>query len=59
MKTQKQMWHAAEQRSFTTCRTFNEIQQSGNPLTPTEVDQLITKRPEVYGILRAWGTSNR
>lgn len=50
------MFRGAEDRMFTVCRTFNEIQTGPNPLTPEEVDRLIAKRPEVYGVLAAFGT---
>jgi hypothetical protein len=50
---QLQMQRSADERLRTVCRTFNEIQQSGNPLTPEEIRKLIDKRPEVYGVLEA------
>jgi hypothetical protein len=50
---QKQMMRAADQRMLNVCRTFNEIQSGSNPLTADEIEKLIEKRPDVYGVLRA------
>lgn len=50
---QKRMQRNADERIRTICRTYNEIQKSGNPLTPEEVRKLIDKRPDVYGVLEA------
>jgi hypothetical protein len=50
---QKQVARAAEQRMFNVCNTFNEIQSGPNPLTQAEIEKLIAKRPDVYGVLRA------
>jgi hypothetical protein len=55
MKTQHQMYYDADARIRGICRTYNEIQQGPNPITPEEVDRLIEKRPEVYGVLRNCG----
>lgn len=55
MATQKEMSRHAEQQRFSVCRTFMDMQRSLHPLTPTEVDKLIEKRPDVYGVLKAWG----
>jgi len=50
---QKQVARAAEQRMFNVCNTFNEIQTGPNPLTQAEIEKLIAKRPDVYGVLHA------
>lgn len=50
---QKVMQAAADRRILDLCRTFNEIQISGNPLTPEEVRKLVEKRPHIYGVLEA------
>jgi hypothetical protein len=44
-KTAKQFWAEAEKRSAAINRTYVEIQQGPNPLTPAE---LRAKRPEVW-----------
>jgi hypothetical protein len=53
---QIQMRRTADQKVLTVCRTFNDIQTSDNPLTPTEVRKLIEKRPAMYGVLEAWAS---
>jgi len=35
---------------------FAEMQAGPNPITPTELAALIEKRPEVWGVFRAWLT---
>ena len=57
--TQHQMQQNADARLLSVCKAFSDIQSSGNPLTPEEVDRLIAKRPEAYGVLAAWGTRKR
>jgi hypothetical protein len=47
-KTAKQYWADAEKRSATINRTFVEIQQGPNPLTPEELEKLAAKRPEIW-----------
>jgi len=47
------MQRAADSRILTVCRTFNEIQNGPNPLSPAEVRALIQRRPDVYGVLEA------
>jgi len=59
LKTQKEMYGDADARIRGICRTYNEIQQGPNPLSPEEVDQLIEMRSEVYGILRKCGAKAR
>lgn len=56
MEDQRVKQRQADRRILDVCLTFNEIQTGPNPLTPVEVDKLIEKRPNVYGVLRAWGT---
>ena len=56
MEDQRVKQRQADRRVLDVCRTFNDIQTGPNPLTPAEVDKLIEKRPDVYGVLRAWGT---
>jgi hypothetical protein len=51
--SQERIRRAAEQRVFDVCHTFNEIQTGPNPLTADEIERLVAKRPEVYGVLRA------
>ena len=46
----------ADQRILDICRTFNDIQNSGNPLTPDEVRKLIDRRPGRYSVLEANAT---
>jgi len=53
---QKEMQQAADRRILETCKTFNEIQTSGNPLTPDEVRKLIDRRPDRYACLEAWAS---
>ncbi|MHC4238033.1 MAG: hypothetical protein ACYSSM_07335 [Planctomycetota bacterium] len=47
-KTAKQFWAEAEKRSAAINRTYVEIQQGPNPLTPAELRKLAAKRPEVW-----------
>lgn len=56
---QKQMQRAADARVLSVCRTFNEIQTGPNPLTQAEIDRLVAKRPDVYGVLNACTTTGR
>ncbi len=56
---QKRMQRRADQRVLNICTTFNEIQTGPNPLTPEEVDRLIEKRPDIYGVLGAFSKSYR
>ena len=53
---QLRMQRTADQRILNVCKTFNEIQTSGNPLTPDQVRALIRKRPHIYGVLEAWAS---
>jgi hypothetical protein len=48
-KTSKQFWADAEKRSATINRTFVEIQQGPNPVTPAELQKLAAKNPEIWG----------
>jgi len=51
---QKQMERSASSRIASICKTFNTIMTGPNPLTKEEIRKLIEKRPEVWGIFRAW-----
>lgn len=51
---QKRMQRSADQRILDVCKTFNEIMSGPNPLTKDEIRQMIKKRPDLYGCLRAW-----
>ena len=48
------MYQNATKRISSICKTFMEMQNSGNPLTPEEIRGLIRKRPHIYGVLEAW-----
>lgn len=54
MATQKDMQLDAQAKMLATFRTFNEIMSGPNPLTRIEIERLIARRPERYGVLRAY-----
>lgn len=55
VQTQMQMCQHAAGRTGRIFRAFEEIQQSGNPLTKDEVARLIAKHPNRYAALKGQG----
>jgi hypothetical protein len=56
---QKRMCQNADERIRIVLRTFNEVQTGPNPLTLSEVEQLIKMHPERYSILRSYCEARR
>ena len=56
MDDQRVKQRQADRHVLDVCKVFNDMQTGPNPVTPAEVDKLIEKRPDVYGVLSAWGT---
>ena len=56
MDDQRVKQRQADRHGLDVCQVFNDMQTGPNPVTPAEVDKLIEKRPDVYGVLSAWGT---
>lgn len=57
--TQKMVMELQRRRSADKLLTFAEIQAGPNPITLEELEALIEKRPEVYGVFRAWLAERR
>lgn len=54
-KTQIQLWEGAQQRYFDMNQAFLDmVNCQENPMTRRDLQQLIKKRPEVYGRFSGW-----
>jgi hypothetical protein len=54
--TQHEMFRNAHERLANRYRTFEEIQNGPNPLTPEEIEELIRRHPDRYAGFAPAGT---
>jgi len=57
MTDQRLRMDAGHRATMTVLETFDEIQNGPNPLTRAELQALIDKRPERYGVLQGMAES--